>query len=637
MYSDMEMIRPFLLVGAVWLLVLPSLSKAVNRHRALVAGFAAAMALRYILWRFFATVLHSGSFWIWIVFACELAAFAEVCIFLLIMSRKNCRSEEAGRYEKELRRFPSVDVFIPTYNEGIEILEKSIIGAKYIDYPDFKVWVLDDGRREWLRKFCIEQRVGYLTRPDNLHAKAGNLNSGFAQTSGELAAVFDADFVPTRHFLHRTVGFFLHDESIGIVQTPQHFFNRDPVQLNLGLERLIPDEQRLFFDSMASCRDAWGAAFCCGSCSVLRRKAVMKIGGIPTASITEDLLTTLTMLEAGYKTIYLNEALSFGMSSESLDSYFIQRGRWCRGGIQCFFVKQGPLRAKGLSMLQRILFSPYSWLLQPFSRFMMLTIPLAYLFFDLRPLDVIDSSGLIAYQFPLFPAYFMTMRWFTGKSYLPLLSSAVNVFGMFRIFPVALSSLIKPFGEPFRVTPKGSASKAGTDWFVFTASLTVIVLSFAGLAVNLVPEYRIVTDYGFFHYAVFWTSLNIFLLIIALVLCFDAKRPFAEEQFTVNETVSADGLAVRLKSLSLEGGIIEGRLGKKNAGLAVAGINSELRGSAEPFGNDTFIRFGRLTSSQREELIVKLFSGDFDNEIREAGSTAEIIRKLFARAFIRER
>jgi hypothetical protein len=175
--------------------------------------------------------------------------------------------------------------------------------------------VLDDKRRDWLKKYCEVKGAVHVTRPDNLHAKAGNLNHGLKVSNGELVAIFDADFVPYRQFLRRTAPFF-REPDIGLVQTPQHFFNKDPVQSNLGIERVWPDEQRLFFDEMAASRDAWDVSFCCGSCSILRRQAIDAIGGIPTVSITEDLLTTPAMLNKGYKTRYLNERLSMGLAAE---------------------------------------------------------------------------------------------------------------------------------------------------------------------------------------------------------------------------------------------------------------------------------------------------------------------------------
>ena len=67
----------------------------------------------------------------------------------------------------------------------------------------------------------------------------------------------------------------------GLVQTPQHFFNRDPIQSNLLVGHVWPDEQRFFFDHVLASKDAWGAAFCCGTSSVIRVEALEACGGFP--------------------------------------------------------------------------------------------------------------------------------------------------------------------------------------------------------------------------------------------------------------------------------------------------------------------------------------------------------------------
>ena len=229
MSFDLQSFQIILLVAVFWLLLVPTLSKVKNSHRATVTIFTLIIGLNYLIWRFTHTVLpFSGTsvneIWVNTIFVIEILAFIEICIFLLIMSKYNSRNLEADQYTQKPLRFPSVDVFIPTYNEEIDVLEKTIYGAKHLDYPDFKVWVLDDGSRDWLKKFCKETGVGYITRTEHAHAKAGNLNNGLSQTSGELFAIFDADFIPATNFLKRTVGFFTYNKDIGIVQTPQHFF-----------------------------------------------------------------------------------------------------------------------------------------------------------------------------------------------------------------------------------------------------------------------------------------------------------------------------------------------------------------------------------------------------------------------------
>jgi len=648
MSFDLVTFRTLLLVAVFWLLIAPYLRPGRDSHRAAVAIFTAFIGLRYLWWRLFDTVLpfHASTaetFWVWLVFVAELLAFMEVCIFLLIMSRINYRHHEADQYQKDLFRYPSVDIFIPTYNEGLDVLEKTIIGAKHVDYPNFKVWVLDDGKREWLREFCEQQQVGYLTRTNNLHAKAGNLNNGLQMTSGELFAIFDADFVPARNFLRRTIGFFIHNPDIGLVQTPQHFYNRDPIQTNLYLDKVLPDEQRLFFDSMAPCRDRWNAAFCCGSCSIIRREAIDKIGGIPTSSITEDLLTTLCLLTVKFRTVYLNEKLSHGLSADSLKGYFIQRGRWCRGGIQCFFVPEGPLRAKGLSPLQRLLFSPYGWVIQPLTRFMILIIPIIYLWTGLSPLHFTTNEELIGYQFPMFLAFVLAVSWLAKKKYVPILSTAVNIFGMFRLLPVMLSSLIKPFGEPFRVTPKGAGATIGVDWYVLLSSATIMLLTLAGLIINIIPEHRIIPYMDFFPYVLFWSCLNIFILGLCCLMSFDAPRKRKEERFIVNEETTLCGAPAVIVDMSLSGCMIRHfehhRLIERGTQteITIPGISGPIKCEIKNSNNDRVaIHFLELLPEQREQLIVKLFTGNYDNEIHETGYWSNIISTLWHRAFGRE-
>lgn len=645
MSFDLSSLRFFFVVAVFWLLIVPFLSKKRNTHRAVIAVFTVVIGLRYLIWRLFQTVLpFSGSSgetaWVVFVYVIEILAFIEICIFLLIMSKYNNRSREADAYQQNLFRFPSVDVFIPTYNEDINVLEKTILGAKHLDYPCFKVWVLDDGRRQWLKEFCENNSVGYFTRPDNAHAKAGNLNNGLRHTNAELFAIFDADFIPASNFLRRTVGFFIHNEDIGIVQTPQHFFNRDPIQSNLYLDKVWPDEQRLFFDAMAPSRDGWNAAFCCGSCSIIRRKAVDMVGGIPTSSITEDLLTTLCLLTVNYRTVYLKEKLSQGMSADSIKGYFIQRSRWCRGGIQCFFVPQGPLRSKGLTILQRILFSPYGWIIQPITRIVMLSVPIIYLWMGISPLHFTSLIDILTYQFPMFLAFALSMQWFARKKYVPFISTSVGIFGMFRLLPVVISSLIKPFGEPFRVTPKGAGMTVGTDWYILVTAASFILITLLGILANLIPEYRILAHMQFFPYAFFWSCLNIFILVICCLICFDTPRKRKEERFIVNEESNFNGQTVLIEDISLGGCKVKFSADKQlvkcgdHVKIHIPDVSGEItaeikRGSASGF---TCV-FKEMSSSQKEELIVKLFTGRYDNEIRETKPFTEIISSLLRRAF----
>ena len=201
--------------------------------------------------------------------------------------------------------------------------------------------------------------ANYLTRTGNAHAKAGNINNGLLHVASldqppDFVAILDADFVPMPNFLDRTLPLF-RDQDVGVVQTPQHFINPDPLQSNLAATRVWPDEQRYFFDVVMASKDAWGAAFCCGTSSVIRFPALWSIGGLPTGSVTEDYLLTLRLKAEGYRTVYLNERLSLGLAPEGLKEYITQRSRWALGFAQICRGPLGPLRpGNGLTLIDRI-------------------------------------------------------------------------------------------------------------------------------------------------------------------------------------------------------------------------------------------------------------------------------------------
>lgn len=540
----LDALAPGFLVLGFYIGIAPFLPRHRTWARSLVLGIAGLCTLRYFDWRFawtmdFDQATGIQGAWMLIYLVVEVAAFAEIAVGHLMLTRRADRKPEADRHEQRLRatpvrQLPSVDIFIPTYNEELEVLERTIAGAMNLDYPNFEVWVLDDGRREWLRAYCEERYVGYITRPDNAHAKAGNINHALGQTKGDLVAIFDADFVPNRQFLMRTVGFF-EDPRIGCVQTPHHFFNKDPIQTNLHLSELWPDEQRLFFDAIMPCRDAWDVAFNCGSGAISRREAFARIGGMPTDSITEDMLTTLVQLRHGWITRYLDEPLSLGLAPESVNAYFVQRHRWCRGQIQTMFLKSGPF-GPGLSFLQRLFFVPAYWFVQLPSRLFMMAVPLVFLWFGLAPFDIGSLEMLVSHILPLLVAHVAAMRWVANQSYMPFVTTASNLFTAVRIAPTALASLVKPFGVGFKVTPKGRGNQQLVfDRAACAFSVVGLALAIGGVLVNLDVDLRIIESRLNFAMAVIWVLVNAVTFVIVLMMSMEVPRFRQQERFVLNE------------------------------------------------------------------------------------------------------
>ena len=249
-------------------------------HRAILFAVATILALRYAYWRLTGTLGPLGftvdALASWSLFGFEMAALAGSMSAFVIMSRTRYRRDEVAA---NLGWWvpapgPHVAILIASYNEELEVLERTNAGALALNHPAKEVVILDDGRRDWLRDFCATKGVRYLRRPDNKGSKAGNINHALGvlacdEKTPDFIAVLDADFVKHRGFISRSLALF-HDAQVGPVQTPQHFFNPDPIQHNLGLSRFYPDEQRFLFDHMQPPRDAWGIAFCCGTSSILR-------------------------------------------------------------------------------------------------------------------------------------------------------------------------------------------------------------------------------------------------------------------------------------------------------------------------------------------------------------------------------
>ncbi|WP_396429565.1 glycosyltransferase [Limnohabitans sp.] len=638
---------PLLLVTVFFLLVWDA-QRTNLRIRQMVCLIPVVLCVQYLSWRLFSTVWPESDnsawaqSWIWGVWGVEILAFIEVAVFLLIMSRTNTRSQQADQHQMP-SPLPEVDIFIPTYNEPLDVLEKTIVAAAAVDYPHKTVWVLDDSKRDWLRTFCEETGVRYLTRADNAHAKAGNMNHALAHAKGQFIAVFDADFVPSKNFIRRTLGFFS-DPAIGIVQTPQHFYNKDPIQTNLGLMQIYPDEQRLFFDQMAASRDAWQAAFCCGSCSIMRRQAVHAIGGIPTQSITEDLLTTLVMLRKGYQTIYLNERLSMGLACESIEGFFVQRERWCRGAIQSLFLSDGPL-GPGMSAIQRILFFPTSWLTQYAVRLMLIAIPLAYLLLGWLPFHFTDTADMVFYQLPVFMSLFLAMRWLVGGHFSPLVSGPVGLFASFRLGPTVVTSLLKPFGKAFKVTPKGSDAVHGrqVDFFSLGMILLCMTLTLVGLLLNVVPELAVVPHDEFFPIAIFWSLLNVVTLGLAALLCFEGPRMRKEERFLITESATAhDGefnIPVEIIDASVDGCKLalpqtgHGIFKKGMSSLTVQGVGRVMLQPVRQDQGHLAATFAYSSKAQRHAMICKLFSGRYTTVPLTSHSTRQLISSLWEKTF----
>ncbi len=532
--------------------------------RIVVGGVTGVLLVNYLLWRATSTLPdfkpQLASLWPYLFFAFELMTVAYTLFSIVVLTRSSDHSARADRAEETFRRrggMPAVDIFICTYNEGLDVLEKTIVAALAVDYPNFTVWVLDDTRRDWLKTFCESVGARYLTRPDNTHAKAGNLNNGLhataALTNAPYILVLDADFAPQREILRRTVGLF-DAPDIGVVQTPQFYYNADPIQYNLRSTECWVDEQRVFFDVFQPARDAWGSAFCVGTSFVVRRDLLERIGGFPTGTVTEDIHLTYRLMQHGYRTRWLNERLSVGLSAEGLPEYITQRSRWCLGTIQVALLPDGPLRGPGFSWMERLHYvhGMLHWFSRPFI-LMMLVAPLLYWYLGIASICT-SPAQFLAYGTPALLGFWFYSSWISGSRTLPVFTEVTQIVAALTVSATLASAAVKPFGRPFKVTNKGlDRSKVVVHTKLAGFFVSLIVLSGLGLVRTWIDNPGAP---GFVFNAI-WTAVALVLYLTSLLVCVELPRPRKEERFPFEASarlkIGAREFAAHTRDLSCSG------------------------------------------------------------------------------------
>lgn len=454
------------------------LLRAEGIWRLIALSFGTAIVLRYVYWRTTSTLppVNQPEDFIpgFLLYCAEMYSVMMLALSLFVVSMPLPPRPSRAADDEAKGNWPTVDIFIPTYNEEPELLANTIAAAKSIDYPadKIKVWLLDDGGTEQkrnatrvdqaraaeiryatLRKLCADLDAIYLTRARNEHAKAGNLNNALAHSEGELVAVFDADHAPARDFLKETVGYFADDPRLFLVQTPHFFLNPDPLERNLRTFEKMPSENEMFYGIIQRGLDKWNAAFFCGSAALLRREALLETNGFSGVSITEDCETAIELHSKGWNSVYVDKPLIAGLQPATFASFIGQRSRWAQGMMQILRYKFPPFK-RGLSIPQRLCYmsSTLFWLF-PFPRAIFLIAPLCYLFFDL---EIFTASGgeFLAYTLSYMIVNLMMQNYLYGAFRWPWISELYEYAQTLHLLPAVISVILHPSRPTFNVTAK---------------------------------------------------------------------------------------------------------------------------------------------------------------------------------------
>lgn len=538
----------------------------VKSRRATVtlALLSLVVSTRYMFWRTTATLEFESALGTMLGLGLYLAElYAWVILALGVLQTAWPLDREAVELTGEAKDWPTVDVYIPTYNESLEIVRTTVLAALDMDYPRdrFHVHLLDDGRRPAFRAFARSVGCGYITRADNAHAKAGNLNAALANTDGSLIAIFDCDHVPTRAFLQMTVGWFQRDKTLALVQTPHHFYSPDPVQRNLGSVRDLPGEGDLFYGAVQRGNDLWDAAFFCGSCAIIRRVALADTNGFAFETVTEDAHTALRLQRMGWSTAYLGIRLSAGLATERLVLHIGQRIRWARGMTQILRI-ENPLFGPGLSLQQRFCYLNAMLHFQfPLPRIAFLTSPLAYLILGENIIHA-SASMIFAYAAAhLFCAQVSGGR-LQGGDRRPFWGEVYETILAFHLARPTVVTLFRPHGGTFNVTDKGSLlDKTHFDTATARPQLICIGLVLFGIAFGFVK-------YAFFPYLfniqadtlvlnTVWAVFSLVILLAAVSVARETRqvREYIRIPVQLPATLYfADGHVVEAKTIDLSMG-----------------------------------------------------------------------------------
>ena len=578
----MQSLLAWTIVAVVFMLRLIPEGRTPSIHRTLICLLTLFLTVRYLSFRttdtlFFSTIPDAVA--VFCLFGAEVYA-AIVHLFGLFVNvaplRRSVQPVDLSRGD-----LPSVDIFIPTYNEDEDIVAANVMACTLLDYPKDKytIFILDDGgtwekrsasdplvatsaRDRHQRLQALAGRLGatYLTREKNIAAKAGNLtqalactcderdkfrgvlernsciNLGVQQTCADLILVLDCDHIPTRDILKNTVGLFLKDPKLFLVQTPHFFINPDPMEKNLDTTDHGPGENEMFYGAVHHGLDSWNASFFCGSAALLRRRHLVDIGGIQGSTITEDAETSLALHSKGLHSAYIGKPMVCGLSPDTFADFILQRSRWTQGMIQ-IFLRKNPLKNKGLSLSQRLCYlnSCLFWFFG-LARVVFWFSPLLFLFFGLQVYNA-TLPQIAAFTLPHLVAAFLASDFMFGKFRHPFFSELYETVQSIFLVPAIFATLVNPRSPTFKVTPKGQSlsqdflSPLAAPLYLMLL-VTICAYPFGFWRWSMSPLYQ-----DAIVLCMAWTTFNLIMLLLALGVVWEKRQLRSRHRISVLESV----------------------------------------------------------------------------------------------------
>lgn len=455
------------------------LSRTELSRPALLVRIAIVLAivasLRYFTWRVTETMNPAAVWFFYIFLAAELLGFGEILLFYLTTWRRRAHDAKPAVPGR------TVDLFIPTYNEPVALLRDTAVCAISVRYPH-TTWLLDDGNRPEVKALADELGCRYLARADRSHAKAGNLNHALKHSTGDFLITLDADHVPQPDLIDRLLGFF-ENPKVAIVQVNQDFYNLDSFQHATDWEdRAAWQQQELFFNVIQPGKDAFGAAIYCGSPAMLRRSALVEIGGFATETVTEDMHTGLRLQKRGWEVVYYNKTLARGLAPQTYEAYSTQWHRWGLGAMQVFRLER-PLLGKGLTLGQRLCYlSSFYFYWTSVQKFFFLLVPVICVSLGVFPL-LTEPRQYVEYFVPALVLNLLATIALQGGITAFVLTERYNMIKLGAMLRALNGLAVRK--ASFRVTPKSKSPGATVRQVLpYLAIVVLLGLSIIGGALR---------------------------------------------------------------------------------------------------------------------------------------------------------
>ncbi len=536
------------------------------------------LAMRYMWWRTFETLIYTNPadfLGMSVLYLAEV--YSLIVHFLQLFVNFWPLEREAAPLPADREKWPTVDVFIPTYTESEDIVRLTALATTQVDYPreKLRIYILDDGatlarrndparseeawrRRYRLKEIARELGVEYLTRETNRHAKAGNINHALAHSSGDLILFLDCDHVPTSDILQETAGYFVADEKLFLVQTPHFFANAAPAERSMGGGAPVPDESEMFYQKIHPGLDFWNASYFCGSAALMRRSCLEEIGGMSGASITEDAETAFELHRRGFRSVYVNKPMICGLAAEAYSDYVLQHTRWAQGSVQIMLL-HNPLFARGLTLAQRLCYFNvcFFWFFG-LARIVYLVAPACFLVFGLSIYHA-SAPQIVAYSLPHVAATFLITDYLFGRTRRPFFSEIYESIQSVFLTPAVLSTVRHPHKPSFKVTPKGIGMQEEqlnvlSFFFFAVLALNAVAASAGIMRLYLQPVYRDVIMV-----TLVWSVYNVYLAMVSLGALWERRQARQHHRLVVSGQAMVQfprmrqRLAVDLVDLSLSG------------------------------------------------------------------------------------